>query len=109
MTRLLLSLAIAWTVAGGPVSAQAPVSFSGRVYDAATKDGIENLQVKLTPPRQSKAPLRLAQTARDGTFGFEQLARGRYLLEVSLGTTLLYRAEVDAVQTPRVDIPLRRR
>ncbi len=107
MMRLLLATAAAFTLTTF-VQAQA-TDLRGRVVDATSGNGIENLQVKLTPPRQSKAPIRLARTTRDGSFTVAQLVAGRYLVEVSQGVTLLYRAEVNATGTTRLDIPLKRR
>jgi hypothetical protein len=85
------------------------VDFSGRVFDAVSGQGIENLEVKFTPPSASKLPLRIATTKRNGEFVFRQLVRSGYLLEISQGPHRLYRAEVDATQHDRIDIPLKRR
>lgn len=108
MIRHLAAIALVAFLAAPAVSAQS-ADFEGRVFDAATKDGIQNLQVKLTPPRRVKAPIRIANTARDGSFRFARLVRGRYLVEVSQGATLLYRAEVDTTKVTRLDVPLRRK
>lgn len=83
--------------------------FTGRVFDATSKRGIENLEVKLTPPKQSRLTIRVANTDQNGLFAFKQLARSRYLLEVSQGVHLLYRVEVDANTSDRLDIPLERK
>jgi hypothetical protein len=107
MTRQLLALAATLALTTF-MEAQAS-DLRGRVVDAATGRGIENLQVKLTPPRQSRAPIRLARTARDGTFTVAQIVSGRYLIEISQGVTLLYRAEVSAASATRLEIPLRRK
>lgn len=108
MTGRLVAMAAVVLLAAPALSAQT-AAFEGRVFDAATKDGIQNLQVKFTPPRQVKAPIRIANTARDGSFTFARLIRGRYLVEVSQGATLLYRAEVDTTKVARLDVPLRRK
>ncbi|MCC7242688.1 MAG: carboxypeptidase regulatory-like domain-containing protein [Acidobacteria bacterium] len=108
MTRRIAVLAVGLLLAAAGLSAKS-ADFPGRVFDAATKDGIQNLQVKLTPPRQVKAPIRIASSERDGSFVFTRLAPGRYLVEVSQGPTLLYRAEVDTTKVTRLDVPLRRR
>jgi len=108
MTRRAAMLAVAALLAGPVLRAQVG-DFPGRVFDAGTKDGIQNLQVKLTPPRQVKAPIRIATTGRDGSFVFSKLQAGRYLVEVSQGTTLIYRAEVDTRKVGRLDVPLRRK
>jgi hypothetical protein len=106
--RRAACLALALTAAVA-VAAQSASDFSGRVFDADSKAGIANLQVKLTPPRQAKASARITSTGAKGEFTVRQLARGRYLLEISQGVTLLYRAEVDTAKTARVDVPLKRR
>jgi hypothetical protein len=90
-------------------ASQQTIDFAGRVYDADTKRGIENLEVKLTPPRALRAAIRLVNTDRNGAFVFRNLVRGRYLVEVSQGANLLYRSEVDATKTNKLDVPLRRK
>jgi len=91
------------------VYAQTFKAFNGRVFDAQTKRGIENLEVKLRPPTASSAPILIGNTDENGIFHFSQVKPGRYLLDVSQGPYLLYRAEIDAAQTSSVDIPIERR
>ena len=106
-TCLLLSVAaVMWPTT---VLSQQAGDLSGRVFDAASHNGIENLEVKLTPPRESKLSIRLASTDRNGAFVFRRLDRGRYLIEISQGLYLLYRAEIDTTKQDRVEIPLRRK
>jgi Carboxypeptidase regulatory-like domain len=109
MRFFLASLALALAVLVSPIVAapQSAQDFNGRVFDATSKRGIENLEVKLTPPRESKLPVRLATTDPNGAFVFRKLVRGRYLLEISQGLFLLYRGEIDTARQPRVDIPLK--
>lgn len=94
-----------------PVLAQPgdSVDFGGRIFEEQTRAGIPNVQVKLTPPRQSKLPVRLTSTDRDGNFRFAGLVRSSYLLEVSQGLHLLYRKEVKAGELREAHIALRRR
>jgi len=92
-----------------PVYAQQTLDFAGRVFDADTQRGVENLEVKLTPPRGVKASIRLATTDRNGSFVFRQLAAGRYLVEVSQGPNLLYRSELNTASATQLNVPLRRR
>src|SRR5262245_627287 len=95
---------------GAAVHARTQASdFGGRVFNAGTARGIENLEVKLTPPRSANLPIRVASTDGDGRFMFQALVHGRYLLEVSQGMYLLYRIEIDTRQSDRVDIPLQPR
>jgi hypothetical protein len=88
--------------------AQQPADFSGVIVDAE-HHGLPNLEIKLSPPRDSKLAIRLGSTDRNGAFVFRQVPRGRYLLEISQGVYLLYRAEVDTNREPKVTITLRRR
>jgi hypothetical protein len=94
--------------APGLATAQPTGDLSGRVFNAASRAGIENLEVKLTPPRSVNVPIRLTRTDRNGDFLFRRLAPGRYLIEVSQGLHILYRVEIDSTRQSRVDIPLQR-
>jgi hypothetical protein len=110
MRQVVLSCVVALVVGmAAAVQGQQTVDFSGRVFDAATKGGIENLQVRFAPPRNSRLPVRIATTDRNGGFRFPDLVRGPYLLEISQGPHILHRAEVDATKISRLDVPLRRR
>jgi hypothetical protein len=106
--RVVLLALVAICAASTALSEQA-VDFAGRVFDAASQRGIENLEVKLTPPSNSNATIRVTSTDQNGLFVFKQLAKSRYLLEVSQGVHVLYRVEVDASKQDRVDIPLERK
>ena len=105
VTMLVSQIVYAQTLA----PARQPANFGGRVVDAGTKAGLANLEVKLTPPRASRLPIRLATTDGSGAFTFRQLTGDRYLLEVSQGVNLLYRAEVNIARQPRIEIALQRR
>jgi hypothetical protein len=106
---LLLVVATIVIAAWGLEAQQNSADFGGRVFDSASKTGIQNLEIKLTPPKTMKGAIRIATTDRNGEFVFRRLVRGRYLMEVSQGITLLYRQEIDAVKADRVDVPLKRR
>jgi hypothetical protein len=86
-------------------AAQQLNNLDGRVFETATQRGIENLEVKLTPPTNSDLAVRLASTDQNGQFRFAQLRQGRYLLEVSQGRSLLYRAEINTEKQNHIDIP----
>ena len=84
--------------------------FRGRIFDVQSKQGIQNLEIKLTPPKNApKLPIRFANSDRNGEFRFSQLKPSRYLLEVSQGAYLLYRTEVDTTVRKDIQIPLKRR
>lgn len=110
ITRVVILALIALCIATPwPALSQQTVNFTGRVFDATSQRGIENLEVKLTPPKQSRLTIRVANTDQNGQFAFKELARSRYLLEVSQRVHLLYRVEVDASARDRIDIPLERK
>jgi hypothetical protein len=88
---------------------QTAKSFTGRVFDAQTKRGIENLEIKLRPPSGSKFPSMIGNTDQRGVFRFSQVRPGRYLLEVHQGPYVLYRAETDTSRVDTLDIPIHRR
>jgi hypothetical protein len=92
-----------------PAPAQQVNHLDGRVFEAASNRGIENLEIKLTPPTNSNLSVRLSGTDQNGNFRFAQVGRGRYLLEVSQGASLLYRAEIDTGQQNHIEIPLQKR
>jgi hypothetical protein len=106
LVTVLLSQVVFWPALA---RTEEQVNFGGRVVDAATRAGLANLEVKLTPPRASRLPIRLATTDGNGMFTFGRLSGDRYLLEVSQGVNLLYRSEVNITRQQRVEIALRRR
>jgi len=83
--------------------------FGGHVFDAQSKQGIPNLEVRLRPPKGSTVPSMLGTTDHNGLFRFAQVKPDRYLLEVSQGPYVLYRAETDTTQVNSVEIPIERR
>lgn len=105
VVRLLAALLVAVAL---PVAGQSASDVTGRVFDAGSRAGIPNVEVKLTPPRSTNQPIRLANTLNDGSFVFRQLPRGRYMVEVSQGYNLLYRNTVDTATQTRIDVPLQR-
>jgi hypothetical protein len=104
---VVASVVVVILALAAPANSQQAVDFRGRVFDADTKRGIENLEVKLTPPRGVKAPIRVVSTDRNGAFLFQRLVGGKYLVEVSQGVNLLYRSEVDTSSTNQLSVPLR--
>jgi hypothetical protein len=92
-----------------PAWAQQAADLEGRVFDQANGRGLENLEVKMTPPNNANLPVRLANTDQNGAFRFPQVRLSRYLLEVSQGPNLLYRVQIDAGAQTHVEIPLQKR
>jgi hypothetical protein len=89
--------------------AQSPRDIGGRVFEAPSDRGIENLEVKLTPPNKSNLPIRLTSTDPNGSFHFAQVKESKYLLEVSQGANLLYRSEIDTATQNDLQVPLQKR
>jgi len=90
------------------LTAQSVRDVNGRVFEVTSRRGIENLEVKLTPPRSSDLAIRLASTNQNGEFHFTQVKPSKYLLEVSQGPNLLYRNEIDASTADSIEIPLQK-
>ncbi|MBK9116529.1 MAG: carboxypeptidase regulatory-like domain-containing protein [Betaproteobacteria bacterium] len=105
VVRLIAAMLVAVAL---PVAGQSAADVTGRVFDAGSRAGIPSVEVKLTPPRSTNQPIRLAISGNDGSFVFRQLPRGRYMVEASQGYKLLYRSTVDTAAQPRIDIPLQR-
>jgi hypothetical protein len=108
MLYKLVALFFLAAVSAQLVCAQAR-DFSGRVLDAQSHQGIANLEVKLRPPSNSSAPVMVGNTDQNGAFRFSNVQIGRYLVEVSQGPYLLYRAEIDLSTTDHLDITVQRR
>jgi hypothetical protein len=92
-----------------PAAAQQPDGVDGRVFEANSNRGVENLEVKVTPPNNSGLPVRIANTDQNGQFRFAEMRQSRYLLEISQGPNLLYRVEIDTHNQSHIEIPLQRR
>ena len=91
------------------VHAQASKIVSGHVFDAQSKRGIENLEVKLKPPNNSSAPIMIGATDQNGVFRFKSVPIAVYLVEVSQGPYLLYRSEIDISKLDNIEIAVQRR
>jgi Carboxypeptidase regulatory-like domain len=106
--RLAIAVFLGCVIANA--AAQVGVSdLSGRILEATSMRGIENLEVKLMPPRSSPLGVRLTSTGPDGGFHFAGVRPGRYLLEVSQGPNLLYRSEIDAGTQNNIEVALQKR
>ena len=100
-------------LAFGPTVAQA-MTFTaedgvikGRIFDSATNEGIPGMTVKLTPPKSTARPQQVTRTDSQGAFDFGKLPKGRYLLEVHQGVTLLYRRVIDSTRNVQFEVRLR--
>ncbi len=104
---LLLPIIMIILPIGSAAISKELASFSGRVYDSTSNSGIGNLVVRLTPPRDSKLPQNVTTTNQDGQFSITGLKKGRYLIEVKQGPTLLFRDVIDTTRETNKDIMLR--
>ena len=84
-------------------------AIKGRIYEATTRRGIPGLIVRLIPTVAMKKPEKITDTDDNGEFRFADLEKGRYLLEVYQGLTLLYRDTIDTKQTTNKEIELKRK
>ncbi len=109
-TLLILSLfALGLSRLSGSACAQSNVILSGTISDDHGQ-GIPNLEVKLSPPRNSQEPAHITTTSRNGSYRISNLRRGRYLMEVSLVYRLIYRGVVDTSNgDTRKDVVLKRK
>ncbi|MCG3114294.1 MAG: carboxypeptidase-like regulatory domain-containing protein [Candidatus Manganitrophus sp. SA1] len=83
--------------------------FNGRVVEERSREGISDLTVRLIPPKAAGRPEKATTTDERGGFRFPDIERGRYLLEVYQGTTLLYREVVETDQETIKEIQLSRK
>jgi hypothetical protein len=93
---MLITMAVVAFLQSVDAQSATGVTITGKVCDAGSKQGIPNLEVKLTSPKGSKGTVRLVSTGQGGEFWFKDLERNQYLLDVSQGVNLLFRDVVDA-------------
>jgi len=92
-----------------PVAQVQEVSLRGKVLEAVSRHGIAALSVNLIASRKLGQPQRLTSTDQHGVFIFTGLTRGRYLLEVSQGVTLLHREVLSIEADTAKEITLRKK
>ncbi len=100
-------LALAATPARGIEAQVHDGAIDGRISDSSTNQGIPGMTVKLTPPKSSPVPQIVTRTDADGRFDFGTVRKGRYLLQVFQGTTLLYRRVIDSSKNSSFVVQLR--
>lgn len=108
--RRLVWPAIILTIclSSGPVHGQR-YKLDGTVVEMVSRHGIAALSVRLVASRQLNQPQRMTATNAEGEFRFEDLSRGRYMLEVSHGVTLLHREFLTVESDTERQITLKRR
>lgn len=106
---LVFVLSLCCALTASPVGG---AELDGRIVDAASRDGIPELTVKLIPPmamQSLRRPEKITTTDRHGEFRFTDTDTGKYLLEVYQGVTLLYRGVVEINQDTHKRIELKRK
>ena len=84
-------------------------TITGRIYDATNQSGIPDLTVRLIPPHDVPQAEKITTTDQKGEFRFRGVQKGKYLLEVYQGVTLLSRNVLDTGQASMKDIELKRK
>ncbi len=105
MRRFFLTIVILLILARPARGAE----FNGRVVEEASRGGISDLTVRLIPPKARNQPEKVTTTNEGGEFHFPELEKGRYLLEIYQGTTLLYREVIEADSQTTKEIRLARK
>ncbi len=106
---MAVMVAIFLTVGMVPYAQGVGLRLDGRVYEATSNRGVAALTMKLIPPRALSKPEIITTTNDPGEFLFTNVDRGRYLIEVYQGITILYRGVVEISQDTRKEIPLKGR
>jgi hypothetical protein len=83
-------------------------AISGRVFEPVSGLGVGGITVQLVPPSAVRAPVRVTTTASDGGFQFTKLTKGKYLLRMYQGMTLVYQKEIDTSVDAEFTVALRR-
>ena len=70
-------------------------SLVGKVFNSVTNKGLPGYQVQLTAAKSANIPVRIAITDAEGRYRFLHVWKGRCLLEVYWGLTLVSRQLID--------------
>lgn len=88
-------------------SIQAPHTFSGHIKTKETaQTSTPQFSVKLYPPKDSDKPILMTTTDDDGDFEFTGLTERSHLLEIYLGTELIYQEVIEMDDSLCCDIDL---
>jgi hypothetical protein len=86
--------------------AQSALSLSGRILTKDTK-GSSRFNIKLYPPKKSNRAILLTSADYSGNFKFTNLAASSYLLEVYVGTKLVYQQVITLDRNKEISVDLR--
>ena len=105
---LAFTLMLVICLAGVPplsrATAQDALTFSGHIKVGG--EGRPQFSVKLYPPKESDKPILLTNTDDYGDFQFTDLQTSSYLLEIYLGTELVYQEIVELSSSTCCEIDL---
>ncbi|MGB7922530.1 MAG: hypothetical protein WCF57_04740 [Pyrinomonadaceae bacterium] len=88
-------------------SAQDAYTFSGHIKTKVVdKTSTPQFSVKLYPPKESGKPVLLTTTDDDAAFEFTDLSEKSYLLEVYLGTDIVYQEVIELNESICCEIDL---
>ena len=101
---LMLVICLAGVPTPGRATSQAALTFSGHIKTGGY--GSPQFSVKLYPPKNTDKPVLLTNTDDNGDFQFTDLQTSSYLLEVYLGTDLVYQEIVELSSSTCCEIDL---
>ena len=88
-------------------SIQANHTFSGHIKTNITSGAaIPQFSVKLYPPKESYKPVLITTTDDSGNFQFTELSEKSYLLEIYLGTDMVYQEVIGITESICCEIDL---
>ena len=81
-------------------SLQANHTFTGHIKTNVTAGAATpNFSVKLYPPKDSNKPILMTTTDDTGNFQFTELSEKSYLLEIYLGTDMVYQEVIELTES----------
>ena len=88
-------------------SIQANLTFSGHIKtNIASGASIPTFSIKLYPPKESNKPILMTTTDDSGNFQFTELSEKSYLLEIYLGTDMIYQEVIQITESICCEIDL---
>jgi hypothetical protein len=87
--------------------AQGAFALSGHILIKDSKGGRPRFSIKLYPPKKSNRPVLLTTADYSGNFKFTGLSTSSYLLEMYVGTRLVYQQIITVDRNKEITIDLR--
>ena len=107
---LFVGLAACLALAGAASARQPRLALSGRVVlDSPEQKAPPRLTVRLYYPKEANRPTLVTYTNADGDFKFDDMDKGRYLLEIYQGSQMVYQKvlSLDENSPPQLVITLK--